>query len=132
MRGRFAELSDKIMGIPATPGTSFAAGFGHLAGGYDAQYYGYMYSEVFSMDMFATMFKPDIFSTEAGRAYREKILAKGGSTDAIVMLRDFLGRPPNDVAFLKSKGLSPDTGTGTVEDQGRPAKKAKKAACDSA
>ena len=103
------ELQPKIMGIEAMKDTNFVSSFGHLAGGYDAQYYGYMWSEVYSADMFYSVFcaKGDdsLLDVEAGLGYRNKILAPGGSRDALDSLKDFLGREPNNIAFLKDKGL---------------------------
>ena len=66
--------------------------FNHIAGGYDAGYYGYMYSLVFASDMYATVFKKDPLDPERGRLYREKILRVGGSRDDIDSLK--VSTPP--------------------------------------
>ncbi|KAH9845129.1 Peptidase family M3 [Teratosphaeria destructans] len=82
------------------------ATFGHLIGGYDAGYYGYLSSQVYSADMFHTIFKQDPMNAKEGRRYRHTVLEKGGSQDEMETLKEFLGRAPNTEAFYQELGLS--------------------------
>ncbi|KAJ6096903.1 hypothetical protein N7486_007649 [Penicillium sp. IBT 16267x] len=82
------------------------ATFGHLIGGYDAGYYGYLSSQVYSTDMFYTVFKDDPMNKAAGRRYRYQVLEKGGSQDEMKTLTEFLGREPQTTAFYKELGLA--------------------------
>ncbi|KAJ2779734.1 metalloendopeptidase [Coemansia javaensis] len=78
----------------------------HMGGDYSARYYGYLWSEVFSADMFATRFKAEgISNPQVGRDYRREILRPGGTRDAMESIVKFLGRKPTNGAFLKSIGL---------------------------
>ena len=91
--------------LPFHEGTHFAAGFGHLMGGYDAGYYGYLWSKVYGDDMFSVFADEGILSPEVGARYRTEVLARGYSRDAIEHLRAFLGREPNARAFLARLGI---------------------------
>lgn len=55
--------------------------------------------------MFYTKFKADPMNKEQGRRYRRIVLERGGSMDEYEYLVEFLGREPNQNAFLESKGL---------------------------
>ena len=52
--------------------------------------------------------KEGLLNEATGQSYRKEIASRGGSVDAADMLRNFLGREPNDKAFLKARGLRVD------------------------
>lgn len=101
------QLRDDVSLIPNPADTFPAATFGHIMGGYDAGYYGYLWSQVFSADMYYSRFKQEgIENGKTGGEYRLHILQPGGSKDGNDMLKNFLGREPTSDAFLRSIGLN--------------------------
>ncbi|NQV08096.1 hypothetical protein HQ535_16300, partial [bacterium] len=93
-----------LAGMPFHEGTFYPASFGHLFG-YDAGYYGYMWSKVFGDDMFSRFEAEGVLSPAVGSAYRAFVLEPGGSKDAGELLQGFLGREPNQEAFLRYLGI---------------------------
>ena len=80
-------------------GTQFPGNFTHIAGGYAAGYYGYMWSEVLALDMLSA-FGDDIMNPKVGHRFRDTILANGGQVPARVLVRRFLGRETSNKAFF--------------------------------
>jgi thimet oligopeptidase len=84
--------------------TLFPAGFGHLVG-YDAGYYSYLWALVYACDAFESFKtkgnKKVMTNTEVGIKWRREVLEKGSSEDEMKLVKNFLGRTPNQKAFLK-------------------------------
>ena len=109
----FNKLRAQVVPIagPEAVGLGWAWGhgqatFAHLVGGYDAGYYGYLSSQVYSMDMFYSVFQKNPMDGKEGRRYRHTVLEKGGSRDEMESLVEFLGREPSSEAFYKELGIS--------------------------
>jgi thimet oligopeptidase len=94
-----------VTALPFPEGTFDPASFAHVMGGYDAGYYGYLWSSVFGDDMFSRFAAEGVASPEVGAEYRREILERGGSRDADDLLRSFLGREPTNRAFLHRLGI---------------------------
>ena len=97
------ELWPQIMPFAQPAGTLPEANFGHLMGGYEAGYYGYLWAKLYSQDMFTRFSREGILNPATGRAYRDLILAPAGKKQQrsrTRLVRRFLGRPMSDAAFL--------------------------------
>lgn len=83
----------------------FYSSFGHLTD-YGARYYGYMWSKVFAADLFYAIKPHGLLNPEVGVRYAQTILAPGGSIEPDELIKNFLGREPNQEAFLKDLGFA--------------------------
>lgn len=100
------QTSQKVTTLTYPDDINHLAAFGHLLGGYDAAYYGYLWAEIIGDDLFSRFENEGVLSNEVGVEYKNKILKPGGTLPAENMVKNFLGRKWNDHAFLAQKNLS--------------------------
>ncbi len=101
----YKKISKETMMISLPDNTIPQASFGHLMGGYDAGYYGYLWSEVYAHDLFSKFEQEGLFNSKLGTKYRKTILERGGEVEPMNLITTFLDRESNMNAFLKHIGL---------------------------
>jgi thimet oligopeptidase len=94
------ERMESATALGHVPQTLGPAGFSHVASGYAAAYYGYLWSEVVAADL-RTAFGDDKLDARVGRRYRDTVLANGAQTPPQQLVREFLGRESNSKAFFE-------------------------------
>ncbi|KAJ1911454.1 hypothetical protein IWQ60_010129 [Tieghemiomyces parasiticus] len=99
--------------LPPDPGNKFLATFSHIfASAYDAGYYSYKWSEVYSADAYSVINGGTVKAPEVAKAgevdsrkemcqrYRDTVLSFGGGTDPREVWTRFSGRPVADIEPL--------------------------------
>lgn len=101
------QVRDEVSVIKTVPENRFQHSFGHIfAGGYSAGYYSYKWAEVLSADAYSRFEEEGIFNAETGKAFRDVILANGGSVPAGELFKQFRGREPQVDALLRHSGIA--------------------------
>lgn len=80
--------------------------FSHIMGGYAAGYYSYIWSEVLDADTVEWFKENDGILRKNGDHFRNSLLSKGGSDDAMTLYRAFRGRDADIQPLLKRRGLN--------------------------
>jgi oligopeptidase A len=102
-----AAVRERVSVVPAPPFSRVPASFSHIfAGGYAAGYYSYKWAEVLAADAFAAFDEAGIFDADTARRFRDSILARGGSLDAMDAFIQFRGREPDVRPLLKQTGIA--------------------------
>ena len=79
--------------------------FKHIMEGYAAGYYAYTWSEVFDADTVEWMHKNGGLTRANGDRFRNMLLSKGGSEDALVLFKNFYGGEPDIRPLLERHDL---------------------------
>jgi peptidyl-dipeptidase Dcp len=81
--------------------------FNHIwGGGYASGYYSYIWAEVLDADAFQAFVETgDLFNKEVATSFRNNVISRGGTGDAMTMYRTFRGKEPSIEPLLKKRGL---------------------------
>jgi thimet oligopeptidase len=105
-------LSTELEAMPEMEGNLGPAGFGHLMSGYDAGYYGYLWSKVYAQDLYTRFAKEGPMNPRTGQAYREIVVGPAATQEPDTALQRFLGRPLSYDAFFAEMGIGANGGGG--------------------
>ncbi|HMJ80429.1 MAG TPA: M3 family metallopeptidase [Candidatus Dormibacteraeota bacterium] len=102
-----ATEAEAVRLLPRHEGSFWPSGFDHIFGGYDAGYYGYLWSQVYGDDLWSRFAAEGVTDPVVGMAYRRAVLEAVATQDAVDEMRAFLGREPSSDAFFARIGLTP-------------------------
>jgi peptidyl-dipeptidase Dcp len=83
--------------------------FNHMISGYAAGYYSYIWSGVLDKDAYEAFKEKGIFDRATAKSFRDNVLAKLGTEDALTLYKRFRGAEPKIEPLLRSRGLMPET-----------------------
>ncbi|MGI9200507.1 MAG: M3 family metallopeptidase [Woeseiaceae bacterium] len=99
-------LSDSGTDFSAVPPRYSTTYFSHSLGGYSSGYYSYIWSEVLDAESVKWFKENGGMTRENGDHFRNTLLSKGGSVDAMQLFRDFRGADPSIEPLLERRGLN--------------------------
>jgi oligopeptidase A len=104
------EVRREVAVTPKAPYDRYMHSFAHIfAGGYAAGYYSYKWAAVLSADAFSVFEEEGVEWPVAGERFRDEVLARGGTRDAMESFVAFRGRPPQLDALLRHNGMTTQT-----------------------
>jgi peptidyl-dipeptidase Dcp len=90
--------------------------FSHIMGGYAAGYYAYIWSEVLDANTQQWFKQHGGLSRANGDRFRQTLLSRGGSVDAMELFQNFAGHAPQIEPLLEKRGLSAQGGDGATPE----------------
>ncbi len=93
------KITKELLDWEISPKANMLANWGHMFG-YDALYYGYLWSKVYAIDLFS-FFQSNPLDKVLGMKLRKEILSKGGTLDGLDLLKNFMNREPNPNAYIQ-------------------------------